>query len=229
MASPPDITKSDAIASGMPACTSAVTPAVAATWGSAAGSGIPFTQPRPLADLVVETVRRVPPGADAFPPRRHDERTGLLDQDRGSTTPLAISDLDTALSTFRESLLADVSRVIAASPAGSAQDAPRRDSPVDTRKSRSKGKSRRHRSPSSSSSSSSSSLSPATTDNDDDHVGRKVGSGKLAVLECPDDRFAGVLDYRSCEVYFRSPPGTIGACVSRKSLYLCCDTACTYL
>jgi len=30
-----------------------------------------------------------------------------------------------------------------------------------------------------------------------------------------------------CEVYFRSPPGTIGPCVSRKSLYLCGDTACT--
>jgi len=31
----------------------------------------------------------------------------------------------------------------------------------------------------------------------------------------------------SCEVYFRSPPGTICPCVSRKSLYLCGDTACT--
>jgi len=30
-------------------------------------------------------------------------------------------------------------------------------------------------------------------------------------------------------VYFRSPPGTIGACVSRKSLQLSGDTACTYL
>jgi len=145
MASPPDIPKSDAIASGMPAGTSPVTPEVAATGGSAAGSGIPFTPPRPFADLVGETVRRVPPGADAFLPRRHDERTGLVDQDRGLTTPVAMADLDTALSTFRESLFADVSRVIAASPAGSAQDAPRRDSHVDTRKSRSKGKSRRRR------------------------------------------------------------------------------------
>jgi len=150
----------------MPAGTSAVTPAVAATGGSAAGSGIRFIPPRPLADLVGEAIRRVPPGAGAFLPRRHDERTGLVDQDRGSTKPLAMADLDTALSTFRESLLADVSRVIAARPAGSAQDAPRRDSPVDTRKSRSKGKSRRHRSLSSSSSSTSSSPSPATTEND---------------------------------------------------------------
>ena len=33
----------------------------------------------------------------------------------------------------------------------------------------------------------------------------------------------------NCEVYFRSPPGTVGPCVSRKSLYLflCGDTACT--
>jgi len=214
MASPSDIPKSNAIASGMPAGTSAVTPAVAATGGSAAGSGIPFTPPRPLADLVGETVRRVPPGAGAFLPRRLDERTGLVDQDRDPATPLAMADLDTALSTFRESLLADVSRVIAASPAGSAQDAPRRGSPVDTRKSRSKGKSRRHRSPSSSSSSSSSSPSPATTDNDDDHVGRKVGSGKLAVLECPDDRFAGVLDYRSYRL--RNRHSTYGASQARK-------------
>jgi len=35
------------------------------------------------------------------------------------------------------------------------------------------------------------------------------------------------LQSSKCEVYFRSPPGTIGACVSRKSLYLCGDTACT--
>jgi len=97
ISSPPDIPKSDAIASGMPAVKSAVNPAIAATAGSAAGSGIPFTPPRPLADLVGETVRRVPPGADAFLPRSHDERTGLVDRD-----------LDTALSTFRESFLADV-------------------------------------------------------------------------------------------------------------------------
>jgi len=30
-------------------------------------------------------------------------------------------------------------------------------------------------------------------------------------------------------VYFRRPPGTIGACVSRKSLYLCGDTVCNCL
>jgi len=85
---------------------------------------------------------------------------------------------------------------------------------VDTRKSRSKGKSRRHRSPSSSSSSSSSSPSPATTDNDYDHVGRKVGSSKLAVLECPDDRFAGVLDYRSYRL--RNRHSNYGAPQARK-------------
>jgi len=33
--------------------------------------------------------------------------------------------------------------------------------------------------------------------------------------------------HATCEVYFRSPPGTIGPCVSRKSVYLCGDTACT--
>jgi len=40
MASPPDLPKLEAIARGMPAGTSAVTPAVAPTGGSAAGSGI---------------------------------------------------------------------------------------------------------------------------------------------------------------------------------------------
>jgi len=171
MAFPPDHPKSVADAAGMPAGISAVTPAVAGTGGSAGGSGIPFTPPPPLANPVNKTVRRVPPGATAFLPRRHGDRAGLADQEQDPVTPLAMADLDTALSTFRESLLADVSRVIAASPAGSAQDAPRRGSPADTRMSRSKGQARRHRSPSPSSSSTSSSPSPATTDDDDDRVG----------------------------------------------------------
>jgi len=213
MAFPPD-SKSDANAAGMPAGTSAVTPAGAAPGGSAGGSGITFTPPPPLADLVDEKARRVPPGAHTFLPRRHGDRTGLADQEHNPTTPLAMADLDTALSTFRESLLADVSRVITASPAGSTQDAPRRDSLVDTRKSRSKGKTRRHRSPSPSSSSTSSSSSPTTTDDDEDRVGTKAGSGKLAVFECPDDRFAGVLDYRSYRL--RNRQSTYGASQARK-------------
>jgi len=125
-----------------------------------------------------------------------------------------MADLDTALSTFRESLLADVSWFIAANAAGSAQDAPRRASPADTRKSRSKGKVRRHRSPLLSSSSTSSSSSPATTDDDDDRVGTKVGYAKLAVLKCPDDRFAGVLDYRSYRL--RNRHSADGATQARK-------------
>ena len=125
-----------------------------------------------------------------------------------------MADPDTALSTFRESLLANVSRVIAASPAGSTKDAPRRDSPVDTRKSRIKGKTRRHRSPSPSSSSTSSSSSPTTTDDDEDRVGAKAGSDKLAVLECPDDRFAGVLDYRLYRL--RNSHSAYGASQARK-------------
>jgi len=125
-----------------------------------------------------------------------------------------MADLDTALSTFRDSILVDVSRVIAESPAGSAQDAPRQCYPVDTRKSHSKGKSQRHRITSSSSSSTSSSPSPATTDNDDDRVGRKMGSDKLTVLECPDDRFAGVLEYRSYRLGNRH--STYGASQARE-------------
>jgi len=214
MASPPDLLKWDAIASGMPAGTSAVTSAVAATGGSAGGSGISITPPRPLADLAGETVRRVRPEADAFLPRRYDERTEFVAQYQGSETPLAMADLDTALSTFRESLLADVSRDIVASLAGSAQDALRRDSHVDTRKSCSKGKSRRHRSPLSSSSSISFYPSPATSDNDEGHVGRKVVFDNLAVLECPDDRFAGVLDYRLYRL--RNRHSTDGASQARK-------------
>jgi len=177
MASPPDLPKLDGTASDMPAGTSAVTPVGAAPGESAGGSGTPFTPPPPLEDLVDEKARRVPQGADTFLPRRHGDRTGLADQEHDPVTPLARADLDTALSTFRESVLADVSRVIAASPAGSAQDAPRRDSPVDTRKSRRKGKTRRHRSPSPSLSSSSSSSSPTTTDDDEHRVGTKAGSG----------------------------------------------------
>ena len=46
-------------------------------------------------------------------------------------------------------------------------------------------------------SSSSSSPSLATTDDDKDRVGTKAGYGKFSVFECPDDRFAGVLDKRS--------------------------------
>ena len=111
MAFPPD-SKSDANAAGMPAGTSAVTPAGAAPGRSAGGSGIPFTPPPPLADLVDEKKRRVPLGADTFLPRRHGDRTGLADQEHNPTTPLAMADMDTALSTFRESLLADVSRVV---------------------------------------------------------------------------------------------------------------------
>jgi len=215
MASPPDLPKLDTTASDMPAGTSAVTPAGAAPGESAGGSGTPFTPPPPLADLVDEKARRVPPGADTFLPRRHGDRTGLADQEHNPVTPLAMADLDTALSTFHESLLADVFRVIAASPAGSVQDAPRRDSPLDTWKSRSKWKTRRHRSPSpSSSSTTSSSSSPTTTDDDEDRVGTKAGSGKLAVLECPDDRFAGVLDYRSYRL--RNSHSTYGASQARK-------------
>jgi len=140
MASPPNLPKLDGTTSDMPAGTSAVTPAGAALGGSAGASGIPFTPPPPLADLVDENARRVPPGADTFLPRRQGDRTGLADQKHDPVTPLAMADLDTALSTFRESLLADVSRIIAASPAGSAQDAPRRDSPVDTRRAAEKGR-----------------------------------------------------------------------------------------
>ena len=214
MASPPNLPQLDATTSDMPAGTSAVTPAGAAPGGSAGGSGIPFTPPPPLADLVDEKERRVPLGADAFLPRRHGDLTGLADQEYNPTTPLAMADLYTALSTLRESLLADVSLVSAASPAGSAQDAPRRDFPVDTRKSRSQGKTRRHRSPSQSSSSTSSSSSPTTTDDDEDRVSTKAGSGKLAVFECPDDRFAGVFDYRSYRL--RNRHSTYGALQARK-------------
>jgi len=213
MASPPTLLKLDATTSDMPAGTSALTPAGAAPGGSANGSGLPFAPPPPLADLVDENALRVPPGAATFLPRRHSDRTGLADREHDPVTPLAMADLDTALSTFRELLLADVSRVIAASPAGSAQDSPRRESHVATRKSRSKEKTRRHRSLSPSSSSTSSSSSPTTTDDEDDRVHTKAGSCKLGFLQCPDDRFAGVLDYRSYRL--RNRHSTYGASQAR--------------
>jgi len=214
MASPPNLPKLYATTSDMPAGTSAVTPAGAAPGGSAGGSGIPFTPPPPLADLVDEKARWVPQGADTFLPRLHGDRTGLADQEHDPVTPPAMADLDTALSTFRESLMADISRVIAASPARSAQNAPRRDSPLDALKSRSKEKTRRHRSPSPSTSSTSSTSSPTTTNDDEDRVGTKAGSGKLAVLQCPEDRFTGVLHYRSYRL--RNRRSTYGASQARK-------------
>jgi len=52
---------------------------------------------------------------------------GAQTQDRGAhVAPLRMADLDTVFSSFRALLLADVARVAAASPAGSAQDTPRR-------------------------------------------------------------------------------------------------------
>jgi len=56
--------------------------------------------------------------------------------------------------------------------------------------------------------------SPTTTDDDKDRVGTEAGSSKLAVLECPDDRFAGVLDYRSDRL--RNRHSTYGASQARK-------------
>jgi len=45
-------------------------------------------------------------------------------------------------------------------------------------------------------------------------VGTKAGSGKLAVLECPDDRFAGARDYRSYRL--RNRHSTYRASQARK-------------
>jgi len=45
-------------------------------------------------------------------------------------------------------------------------------------------------------------------------MGRKVATDKLAVLECPDDRFAGVLEYRSYRL--RNYQSTYGATQARK-------------
>jgi len=97
MASPPDLPMLDATASGMPAVTSTGTPAVAATGRFADRSGIPFSAPRPLADIVGEAVRWVAPEADACVPRRLDERMGLADQGQGPATPTAMEDLDMVL------------------------------------------------------------------------------------------------------------------------------------
>ena len=191
----------------MPPSLSAVTPGVPPTGASAAGSGLPFVTP--LGGTIAEDPRRRPLREGFFPRRatggasgaaaNHedvivtdedeiDDPHGAPDgrgaqmQDRGAhVAPLRMADLDTVFSSFRASLLADASRDVAASPAGSAQDTPRRASPVDTRKSRSKGKSRRHRSPSVSSSSSSS--TPATTTDAEADRRRKTPRSALAVLE----------------------------------------------
>jgi len=110
------------------------------------------------------------------------------------------ADLKTALTTLRESLQAHVSRIIAASRAGSSQDAPLRGLPAPALKSRRKGNARRHRSPSPTSSSTSSSPSLATTDGDEDRTEAKASNGKKTVLKGPEDRFERVFDYRSCRL-----------------------------
>ena len=105
-------------------------------------------------------------------------------------TPLAMAEL----STFRQSLQASVSRVIVASPADFTQDAPHRDSPADTQKSRSKWRALLHLIPLPSLSSTSSSPALATTDDDEDRVKTKACYKMFAVIKCPDNRFASVLE-----------------------------------
>jgi len=205
----------------MPPAFSAVTLGVPPTGASAAGSGLPSVPP--LGGPVAEDVRRRPPRDGSLPARigggtggapSDEEGKGKIAGEGGDTpeTPLRMADLDTVFSSFRASLLADVSRVVAASPAGSAQDAPRHHSPVETRRSRSKGKSRRRRSPSVSSSSSSSTA--ATTTDDEVDRRRHPGRNTFAILECPDDRFATVLDYRTYRL--RNRRSTYGASQARK-------------
>ena len=223
---------------GMPPALSSVTPEVPPTGASAAGSGLPFVPP--LGGTIAEDPRHLPLREGFFPrratggaswaatdqedvivtdddeiedPHGAPDRWGAQTQDRGAhVAPLRMADLDTVFLSFRASLLADVSRVVAASPAGSAQDTARRASPVDTRKSRSKGNSRRRWSPSVSSSSSSS--TPATSTDDEADRRRKTPSSTLAVLECPEDRFAGVLDYRTYRL--RKRRAVYGASQARK-------------
>jgi len=102
IALPPGHPKLGANSAGMPAGTSAMTPAVAGTRESAGGSVILFTPPPSLAGVVEEAGRRVSPGANAFLPRRQDDRAGSADQEQDPVTLLSMVDLDAALSNFRD-------------------------------------------------------------------------------------------------------------------------------
>jgi len=202
---------------------SEVTPAVANLGGPAGGSRDPLAVGR-AGSCVDDDIRRVPPrgaAASFLPPRSGPtgcvtpEGPGQERPTREVVTPVVMAYLDNALSSFRTALLADVSRVVMSSPAGSAQDAPRvRDSPGDTRKRKGgKGcKSRRRLAPSPSSSSSSSSDSSGGTD--DSKEAFKVARPSLAVLECPDDRFSAVLNYKSYRL--RNKKTTYGASQARR-------------
>jgi len=167
-----------------------------------------------LEDLVDEKAKRVPAGADTFLPRRLGDRTRLADQEHDLVTPLAMADLDMALSPFRESLLADVFSCHRGEPSRLRSRRPSQGFPPGHAEEPQLSKDTRHRSPSLSSSFKSSSSSLTTTDGDEDRVGTKAGSGKLTVLECPEDRFAGVLDYRSYRV--RNCHSTYGASQARR-------------
>ena len=164
---PPSSKKSEDHTTGMSAGMSAVSPLAAGVGSAADRPGHPRTPT--MLDTVAETICRSPPGAKigAFPPRRLGQRGS--DGDAASHTagspgptgsPIVRADFDVALSSFRESLLADNARVIAASSTGSAKAAPWRNRPAGTPNGRGKNKARRRRgsSPSSSSASSSSRL-----------------------------------------------------------------------
>lgn len=148
----------------------AVAPGIATGGG---GSGTPCTtSPAPDARPAREA-RRMPPGVGAFLPRRMGGQSSGDDQvtkekrthaDREPATNMATTDLDSAVSTIREELLADVARVVAESPVGSSKGCQRRGSRANTRRSRSKGnKGRHHGGSTSSSSSGSSSASPLSS------------------------------------------------------------------
>ena len=122
---------------------SEVTPVVAHLMDPGGGSRSPRPGGR-LRNLVDEERRRLPPrlAVTELPPPRVALQTvtaGDLDRDLAETpgaTAVVMDDLDNVLSSFREVLLADVSRVVAASPAWSTQGTPR-DPSIDTRKSNS--------------------------------------------------------------------------------------------
>ena len=186
---PPSDTKSDEDTTGISACMSSVTPTDAGLGGVADRSGHPRAPT--LLETVAETIRRAPlgTGIGALLPRRLGQRgsdgdaLGHAADSPGRTgSPIAMADLDVALSSFGESLLAEVSRVIAESPAGDAQSTPRCHRLAHTHEGWVQNKARPHRGSPPSFSSSSASLSSSPSSSSSEKEGKEATAIQARLL-----------------------------------------------
>jgi len=132
---PPSDIKLDKVTIGMLVGIPTVTPT--GTWVGGVADRPGHLRTSTLLKTVARNIFRAPPGAviGAFLPLRlgrrgsdEDAADQTVDSPDRTGSPLAMTHLDVALSSIHDSLLADVSLVVAAGPAGSAQDASRHSS-----------------------------------------------------------------------------------------------------